>query len=52
MNYSVTGEELSDEKYKKHLEDVLPTEKDREELKSIFKEDNDWIQFRPFKLKR
>jgi len=48
--YSVKGEELTEEKYKEHLEEVFPSEDDISTLKSIFKESNDWIQFKPYKL--
>ncbi len=41
-NYSVTGEELSDEDYAKHLAEVLPGEADLKELEGIFKDPN-WI---------
>ncbi|MEE8201712.1 MAG: Phenylacetic acid catabolic protein [Candidatus Acidoferrales bacterium] len=40
--YSVTGERLSPDDYEKHLKEVLPTEDDRGQLDSIFKE-RDWV---------
>lgn len=46
--YTVDGRLLSEEQYKTYRETVLPTDKDRELLKDIFKE-NDWIEFKPFK---
>jgi benzoyl-CoA 2,3-dioxygenase component B len=41
--YSVTGERLSEEDYKKHREEALPGDKDTELLAQIFEEGN-WIQ--------
>lgn len=43
QTYSITGEKLTEEEYKKHLEEVLPTEADKAVLSDIFKE-NDWIE--------
>lgn len=40
--YSVTGELLDAADYKKHCDEVLPSEKDLEQLKDIFKEDG-WV---------
>ncbi len=40
--FSVTGELLDQEAYTRHLEEVLPTQKDREKLRLIVKEP-DWI---------
>ena len=40
--YSVTGEKLTAEEYKKHMEEVFPDEKDFAVLNDIFK-DKDWI---------
>jgi benzoyl-CoA 2,3-dioxygenase component B len=41
--YSVTGERLSEEDFKKHLEEVMPGEKDLALLNSIFEEGN-WVE--------
>lgn len=40
--FSVRGEFLEEEAYARHLQEVLPNEKDREELRKITKEP-DWI---------
>jgi benzoyl-CoA 2,3-dioxygenase component B len=40
--YSISGDLLSEEAYKKHLEDVLPNARDKERLAQIFKE-RDWV---------
>lgn len=40
--YSVHGERLSETEYEDHLQEVLPTEEDRERLDEIMKQD-DWI---------
>lgn len=42
-NYSVTGELLSPEAYKKHLSEALPTPEDETVLADIMKE-KDWVQ--------
>ena len=41
--YSVKGEKLTEEEYKKHREEVFPNEADFAALKDIFK-DNNWIE--------
>jgi len=41
-NYSVTGELLTPEAYKKHLTEVLPTEDDEKVLAEIIK-GKDWV---------
>jgi hypothetical protein len=38
----VTGEALDEEAYTRHLQETLPTPKDREELRKITRE-ADWI---------
>lgn len=48
LPYTVDGKLLSEEQYKKYVTEVLPSDKDRETLRGIFKE-NDWIEFKPFK---
>ncbi len=48
--YSVTGELMSAEKYEDYKKEVFPTDKDKEMLRGIFKESNDWIEFKPLKL--
>ena len=40
--YSVTGEQLSEEAYARHLEEALPTPADEALLKDLMR-DNDWI---------
>ena len=40
--YSVTGDILSPEEYKKHVADVLPTPEDEATLSNIIKE-KDWV---------
>ena len=40
--FSVAGETLGEEAYARHLQDVLPTQTDREELRKITRE-ADWI---------
>jgi benzoyl-CoA 2,3-dioxygenase component B len=42
QRFSVTGETLEEDAYGRHLEEVLPTEKDREALRTIAREP-DWI---------
>lgn len=46
--YTVDGQLLAADKYDQYRADVLPSDKDRETLRGIFKE-NDWIEFKPFK---
>ena len=41
--YSVTGEKLTEEEFKKHREEVFPNEADFTALNDIFK-DNNWIE--------
>ena len=40
--YSTSGELLSDDEYKRHLEDTLPQPSDKEKLGEIYK-DEDWV---------
>ena len=42
QRFSVTGETLDEDAYARYLEEVLPTEKDREALQTITREP-DWI---------
>ncbi|MFQ5926015.1 MAG: hypothetical protein ACE5MH_01110, partial [Terriglobia bacterium] len=43
--FSVTGERLSPEEYKRHGQQVLPTEEDVAELSRIFQE-GDWVELK------
>ena len=40
--FSVTGDALDEEVYARHLQEALPTQNDREELRKITRE-ADWI---------
>ena len=42
--YSVTGEELSEAAYAKHLSEMLPTPQDEIDLNEIFKSGETWIE--------
>lgn len=47
--YTTDGKkELTAEQFKEYQQEALPSDKDRELLKDIFKE-NDWIEFKPYK---
>lgn len=46
--YSVDGKLLTQEQFEKHKAEVLPSQKDKDFLKDIFKE-TDWIEFKPLK---
>ncbi|MBL7959336.1 phenylacetate-CoA oxygenase subunit PaaI [bacterium] len=48
QTYTIDGKLLTTEQYEKYKMEMLPTDKDREILRGIFKE-NDWIEFKPFK---
>lgn len=50
MPYSVTGDLMDAEKLEDYKKSVLPSEKDKETLRSIFKENDQWIEFKPLKL--
>ncbi len=49
QTYSLDGKLLSPEQFEKHKSEVLPSDKDRVILNSIFKEGGDWIEYKPFK---
>ncbi len=43
-HFTVKGEPITEEAFKKHCWDVLPNEHDEAELSAIFKESNDWVE--------